>query len=76
MLKVVCPILLVGHWFDFYNMVTPGIMKEQGAVGLLEVGISLIFLASFLLVVLSTMSRFPLVGKNHPTLAESLHHHI
>jgi hypothetical protein len=76
MLKVVCPILLVGHWLDFYNMITPGIMKEQGAVGLLEVGIALVFLAGFLLVVLSTMSRFPLVGKNHPTLAESLHHHI
>lgn len=76
MLKVVCPILLVGHWFDFYNMVTPGIMKGQGAVGFLEIGITLIFLAAFLLVVLSTMSRFPLVGKNHPTLAESLHHHI
>ncbi|HEX8041387.1 MAG TPA: quinol:cytochrome C oxidoreductase [Chryseosolibacter sp.] len=76
MLKVVCPILLVGHWFDFYNMITPGVMKEEGAVGLLEIGIALVFLASYLLVVLGTMAKYPLVGKNHPTLAESLHHHI
>jgi hypothetical protein len=76
MLKVVCPIIIVGHWFDFYNMVTPGIMKEQGAIGLLEIGVALIFLAAYLLVVLSSLAKIPLVGKNHPTLAESLNHHI
>jgi hypothetical protein len=76
MLKVVCPIIIVGHWFDFYNMVTPGIMKEQGAIGLLEVGVALIFLAAYLLVVLGALAKIPLVGKNHPTLAESLNHHI
>lgn len=76
MLKVVCPIIIVGHWFDFYNMVTPGIMKENGALGLLEIGVALIFLAAYLLVVLSSMAKIPLVGKNHPTLAESLNHHI
>ena len=76
MLKVVCPILIVGHWFDFYNMVTPGIMQHDGAIGILEIGISLIFLAAFLLVTLSSMAKVPLVGKNHPTLVESLNHHI
>jgi hypothetical protein len=76
MLMVVCPIIIVGHWFDFYNMVTPGIMKEQGALGLLEIGTALIFLAVYLLVVLSSLAKIPLVGKNHPTLAESLNHHI
>lgn len=76
MLKLVCPIIIVGHWFDFYNMVTPGIMKEDGAIGLLEIGVAFIFLAAYLLVVLSSMAKIPLVGKNHPTLAESLNHHI
>lgn len=76
MLKLVCPIIIVGHWFDFYNMVTPGIMREHGAIGLLEIGVALIFLAAYLLVVLSSMAKIPLVGKNHPTLAESLNHHI
>lgn len=76
MLKVVCPIIIVGHWLDFYNMVTPGIMKDQGALGILEIGVALIFMAAYLLVVLSSMAKIPLVGKNHPTLAESLNHHI
>jgi len=76
MLKVVCPIIIVGHWFDFYNMITPGVMKTTGALGLLEIGTALIFLSVYLLVVLGGLAKIPLVGKNHPMLQESLHHHI
>ncbi|MEO5600314.1 MAG: quinol:cytochrome C oxidoreductase [Cyclobacteriaceae bacterium] len=76
MLRVVCPIIIIGHWFDFYNMITPGIMKEHGGIGLLEIGVAIIFLAAYLLVVLGSMARIPLVGKNHPTILESLNHHI
>ena len=76
MLKVVCPIVIVGHWFDFFNMVTPGIMQNEGALGFLEIGVALIFFAAYLLVVLGAMAKIPLVGKNHPTLLESLNHHI
>jgi hypothetical protein len=76
MLKLVCPIIILGHWFDFYNMVTPGVMKDQGALGLLEIGVAIIFLAAYLLVVFGSLAKVPLVGKNHPTLAESLNHHI
>jgi hypothetical protein len=76
MLKVVCPIVIVGHWFDFYNMVTPGVMKHEGGLGFLEIGTALIFMAAFLYVVLNSLSKMPLFGKNHPLLEESLHHHI
>jgi hypothetical protein len=75
-LKVVCPIVIVGHWFDFYNMITPGVMKEHGGLGFIEIGTGLVFMAVFLLVVLNSLSKMPLVGKNHPMLEESLHHHI
>jgi hypothetical protein len=76
MLKVVCPVIIVGHWFDFFNMVTPGVMKLEGGVGFLEIGVALIFAAVYLLVVLNSLSKFPLFGKNDPMLQESLHHHI
>ncbi|HEY3405636.1 MAG TPA: quinol:cytochrome C oxidoreductase [Ohtaekwangia sp.] len=76
MLKVVCPIIIIGHWFDFYNMVTPGVMKENGGIGFLEIGTALIFAAVYLLVILGSMAKVPLIGKNHPMLQESLHHHI
>ena len=76
MLKVVCPIIIVGHWFDFYNMVTPGIMKYSGELGLLEIGLALVFGAAFFFVVLNSLTRFPLVAKQHPLMQESMHHHI
>jgi hypothetical protein len=76
MLKVVCIIIVIGHWFDFYNMVTPGVMQHKGSVGLLEIGTFLVFVAAFLLVVLNSLSKIPLFGKNDPMLEESLHHHI
>ncbi len=76
MLKVVCPIVLVGHWLDFYNMITPGVMQYNGSLGLLEIGLGLIFLAAFLFVTFNALSKVPLVAKNHPMMAESLHHHI
>lgn len=76
MLKVVCLIIIIGHWFDFYNMVTPGVMQHDGSIGFLEIGISLVFVAAFLLVVLNSLSKIPLFGKNDPMLEESLHHHI
>ncbi len=76
MLKVVCPIVIIGHWLDFFNMVTPGVMHFEGGVGFLEIGTAMIFMSAFLLVVLTALSKMPLFGKNHPMLEESLHHHI
>ena len=74
-LKVVCYIVLVGHWFDFYLMITPGTLWENGGFGLLEVGTTLVYLAAFLFVVLGSLAKVPLVAKNHPMLQESIHHH-
>jgi hypothetical protein len=76
MLKVVCPIVIVGHWFDFFNMVTPGVMQNDGGVGFIEIGLGLTFLAVYLIVVLGNLAKVPLIGKNHPMLQESLNHHI
>ncbi len=76
MLKVVCPIVIVGHWFDFYNMVTPGVMHNRGGVGFLEIGLALVFAAAYLFVVLNALSKMQLVAKHHPLMEESMHHHI
>jgi hypothetical protein len=76
MLKVVCPIVIVGHWFDFYNMVTPGVMQHSGGVGFLEIGLALVFTAAFLYVVLNALSKLQLVAKHHPFMEESMNHHI
>lgn len=75
-LKVVCPAIVFGHWFDFYLMITPGTLRENGGFGFMEVGLLAIYLGAFLFVVLSALAKAPLVAKNHPMLEESLHHHI
>jgi hypothetical protein len=76
MLRVVCPIVIVGHWFDFYNMITPGVMKTEGGIGFLEIGLFLTFASFFLFVVLTALSKVQLVAKHHPMMGESLNHHI
>jgi hypothetical protein len=75
-LKLICPIVIVGHWFDFFNMVTPGVMKTEGGFGLLEIGLGVVFAAAFLLVVLNALTKFPLVPKHDPMMGEALNHHI
>ena len=68
MLKIVCPIVIVGHWFDFYLMITPGVMQKDGGFGLMEIGMLLIFAVAFLYVTLSNLAKYPLFAKNHPML--------
>lgn len=75
-LKVICPIVIIGHWFDFYQMVTPGVMKTHGAFGFVEIGMLCIFAALFLFVTLNALAKHPLVGNKHPMMGEALTHHI
>jgi hypothetical protein len=75
-LKVVASGLLIGHWLDFYLMVMPGTVGENGGFGLLEFGTVLIYASVFILVVATTLSLSPLIAKNHPMLEESIHHDI
>ena len=75
-LKVVCPIVIFGHWIDFYLMITPGTLQENGGFGILELGLLAVYAGAFLYVVLSNLAKKPLVAKNHPMLQESLNHHI
>ncbi|MFY0600490.1 MAG: quinol:cytochrome C oxidoreductase [Cyclobacteriaceae bacterium] len=75
-LKVAAPIIIIGHWLDFYLMITPGTMKENGGFGFLELGLMFVYAGAFIFVVLNQLSKVPLFAKNHPMLKESLHHHI
>ena len=75
-LKLVCIVIIFGHWLDFYLMVTPGVMKENGGLGFLEIGTLLIFSSVFIYVLFTQLAKTPLVAKHHPMMEESLHHHI
>ena len=75
-LKIVCVVLLIGHWVDFYLMVSPAVIGENGSIGLMEVGSTMVFGTAFIFVVLTALSKAPLIQKNHPMLQESVHHHV
>ena len=80
-LKVVCIILVVGHWLDYFMMIMPGTVGPQSEwyteFGLIELGVFLGFAGLFTFLVLNAVSKFKLLApKNHPFLEESLHHHI
>lgn len=75
-LMFVCIAIIIGHWTDVYMMITPGTMGEHGSIGFLEIGLFLMFAGAFTFVVLRTLTKAPLMPKNHPYLDESKHHHI
>ncbi|TAF33032.1 MAG: quinol:cytochrome C oxidoreductase [Cytophagales bacterium] len=74
-LKLVCIAVIIGHWLDFYQMIMPGTLKDQGGFGFFEIGIFLIFAASFAYVIAMNLAKLPLIPKNHPLIKESLNHH-
>jgi len=77
-LKVVCIIIILGHWLDYYVMIMPETVGAQGrGFNFEEVGIFIGFAGLFAFLMLNALSKFKsLIPKNHPFLQESLHHHI
>jgi hypothetical protein len=75
-LKLVCSLIILGHWFDFFLMIQPGTLGQNGGFGLMEIGMLLVYGSAFVFVVMSNLSKRSLVAKNHPMLEESYHHHI
>lgn len=73
-LSYVCVIVFLGHWVDVYMMVTPGARGWHAEMSFLEIGMLLVFLGSFIFVILRNMSKMPLSVTHHPFLDESIHH--
>jgi len=78
LLKVVCIILILGHWLDYYMMIMPETVGPNGrGFWFEEVGIFIGFAGLFTFLMLNALASFKsLVPKNHPFLEESLHHHV
>jgi hypothetical protein len=75
-LKLVCTLIIVGHWVDFFLMVQPGTLGHNGGIGFMEIGMLLVYGSAFAFVALTNLSKHNLVPKNHPMLEESYNHHI
>jgi hypothetical protein len=69
-------IILAGHWVDVYLMFAGGSMGATAKIGLIEIGMALLLLGVFIRIVLTNLTKAPLMPVNHPFLDESMHHDI
>lgn len=80
MLKIVCVVVILGHWFDFYMITTPPVLNQSGGLDgiflFMELGLAMVFVGVFLFMVLTALSKLNLIAKNHPMIEESVHHDV
>ncbi|MCH2223277.1 MAG: quinol:cytochrome C oxidoreductase [Crocinitomicaceae bacterium] len=69
-------IIVAGHWMDVFIMISGGSMGANAHIGVLEIGMAVLFLGIFIRVVLTNLTKAPLTPVNHPFLDESIHHEI
>jgi len=70
-LLIAVAVLLVGQYIEVYNAIFPGTVHHP-SFGFIEIGTFLGFAALFVLVVVISLSKQPLMPKNHPYLTESI----
>ncbi|MBN4049608.1 hypothetical protein JYT36_00100 [Bacteroidales bacterium AH-315-N07] len=74
-LTIVCIVVVIGHWLDFYLMIMPGTVGSEYGIGILEIGMFLGFAGLFGLTVGNSLTKAPLTPQKNPFMEESLHHH-
>lgn len=62
--------VILGHWMDHFVMIMPGAVGMEYGIGLVEIGGFVMFAGLFILIVLTNLSKAPLLQKNHPMLKE------
>lgn len=73
-LAFVGSLVFIGHYLDVIMMVMPGTVgKAWTGISWMEAGTFVFYLGLFIFVVLTNLTKAPLVVKNHPFLEESLH---
>lgn len=72
---VLAVLIIFGHWLDFFQMVHPGPSRDHVPMMLYDMGVGLGFVGLIMFVTARTLSKYPLVAKNHPFFKESVIHH-
>lgn len=68
-------LIIFSHWLDFYQMVFPGPSPDHVPMILYDFGVALGFVGVIMFVTGRSLSKYPLLAKNHPFLKESVIHH-
>jgi hypothetical protein len=75
-LRIAGFLILVGHYIDVYLLVMPGTTSGHSHYSWWQPLMFLGFLGLFVYLMFNSLSKAPLIPKNHPFLDESEHHHI
>ncbi|QCX53280.1 quinol:cytochrome C oxidoreductase [Elizabethkingia sp. JS20170427COW] len=67
----VAVIVIIGHWFDYFNIIMPGTVGPFWNIGLLEIGATLFVLGLFIFTVMTALSKLKLIPTGNPFLHES-----
>ena len=73
-MTLVSVLIIFGHWLNFYQMVFPAISPDKVPVMFYDFGVALFFIGLIIFMVGRTLSKHPLVAKNHPFSKESVIH--
>ncbi len=68
-------LIIFGHWLDFFQLVFPSPSPDRVPMILWDFGVALGFVGLIMFITGRTLSRYPLVAKNHPFIKESVIHH-
>lgn len=68
-------LILFGHWLDFFQMVFPAHQPDHVPMMLYDFGVALGFVGLIMFVTARSLSKAPLLAKNHPFVKESVIHH-
>jgi Ni/Fe-hydrogenase subunit HybB-like protein len=68
-------LIIFGHWLDFFQMVFPGPSPDHVPMILYDFCIALGFAGLVMFLVGRSLSKAPLLAKNHPFVKESIIHH-
>jgi hypothetical protein len=69
-------LIIFFHWTDTFLMVMPGTVGANWGITGIEIGMFLMFASFFTFWILRSLSKAPLLAKNHALLSEGIHHHI
>lgn len=68
---VMAILIVLGHYWDFYNQIMPAAVGPFHNFGLMEIGALVAFAGLFMFVVMSAVSKLNLEPKGHPYFHES-----
>ncbi|HTL81614.1 MAG TPA: quinol:cytochrome C oxidoreductase [Bacteroidia bacterium] len=74
-LLFVALLIVFFHWTDTFLMVMPSTVASNWGIGGIEIGMFLAFASFFTFWILRSLSKAPMLAKNHALLEEGLHHH-